>query len=59
MTSPTDKAMAIGATKPYDTVTDRKPIFQPLVMTIERKYDLSTKQAIAMIAKEMREACYV
>ena len=41
-----------------DTVKERKQFFQHLLMSIERKYAISTKEAIAMMRKEMQEATY-
>lgn len=37
-------------------VQQRKEFFQWLILGIERKYAITTKQAIGMMNKEMREA---
>ncbi len=42
-----------------DTVKERRAHFQAMVWNAEKKYGLSTKQAVAMLIKEMKEACYV
>ena len=42
-----------------ETVKQRKELFQSIILRMERKYDLTTKQAIAMVHQEMKAACYV
>ena len=42
-----------------DTVTERKTLFQALVLHYERKYGVTTKQAIKELTKEIKQACYV
>lgn len=42
-----------------DTVAERKTLFQALVLNFERKYQVTTKQAIRAIHKEIKEACYI
>jgi hypothetical protein len=40
-----------------DTVTERRALFQSLVMAMELKYGITTKQAIKDLTNEMKQAC--
>ena len=48
-----------GVNAMIETVQQRKELFQHIILKMERKYDLTTKQAIAMLHQEMQAACYV
>ena len=46
------------ATNLVDTVQQRRSLFQATILHMERKYDLTTRQAVKMLYKEMKEAVY-